>query len=146
LLVGFAVGLAATSLLTWLGSYGGKAAAVALANLAAAAAANVGLFLLVFRVLTPRQIPTRQLVIGALVAGVAWQALQAAGGFWSATTCVTPARCTGCSRSFLLCCLVVSGRAGDPVRRRTQRRGRPTALTAQPAAAAVGQRRPTRPS
>jgi hypothetical protein len=38
LLVVFVVGLAATSLLTWLGSYGGKAVAVALANLAAAAA------------------------------------------------------------------------------------------------------------
>jgi YihY family inner membrane protein len=81
LLVVFAVGLAATSLLTWLGSYGGKAVAVALANLAAAAAVNVGLFLLVFRVLTPQQIPTRQLVAGALVAGVAWQALQAVGGY-----------------------------------------------------------------
>ena len=81
LLVVFAVGLAATSLLTWLGSYGGKAAAVALANLAAAAAVNVGLFLLAFRVLTPQQIPTRQLVAGALVAGVAWQALQAVGGY-----------------------------------------------------------------
>ena len=49
LLVVFALGLAATSLLTWLGSYGGKAVAVALANLAAAAAVNVGLFLLAFR-------------------------------------------------------------------------------------------------
>ena len=81
LLVVFAVGLAATSLLTWLGSYGGKAVAVALANLVAAAAVNVGLFLLVFRVLTPRQIPARQLVAGAVVAGVAWQVLQAVGGF-----------------------------------------------------------------
>jgi YihY family inner membrane protein len=81
LLVVFAVGLAATSLLTWLGSYGGKAVAVALANLTAAAALNVGLFLVVFRVLTPRQIPTGQLVVGALVAGVAWQALQAVGGY-----------------------------------------------------------------
>jgi YihY family inner membrane protein len=81
LLVVFAVGLAATSLLTWLGSYGGQAVAVALANLAAAAAANVGLFLLAFRVLTPPQIPTRQLMAGALVAGVAWQVLQAIGGY-----------------------------------------------------------------
>jgi YihY family inner membrane protein len=81
LLVVFAVGLAATSLLTWLGSYGGKSVALALANLAAAAAVNVGLFLLAFRVLTPQQIPTRQLVAGALVAGVAWQALQAVGGY-----------------------------------------------------------------
>jgi hypothetical protein len=37
LLVVFAVGLAATTLLTWFGSYGGQAVAVALANLAAAA-------------------------------------------------------------------------------------------------------------
>ena len=58
LLVVFAVGLGAVSVLTWLGSYGGKAVAVALANLVAAAAVNVGLFLLVFRVLTPQQIPT----------------------------------------------------------------------------------------
>jgi uncharacterized BrkB/YihY/UPF0761 family membrane protein len=42
---------------------------------------NVGLFLLVFRVLTPQQIPTRQLLAGAVVAGVAWQALQAVGGY-----------------------------------------------------------------
>jgi YihY family inner membrane protein len=81
LLMVFAVGLAATSVLTWLGSYGGKAVAVVLANLVAAAAVNVGLFLLVFRVLTPQQIPTRQLVAGALVAGVAWQVLQAVGGY-----------------------------------------------------------------
>jgi hypothetical protein len=52
LLLAFAVGLAASSLLTWLGSYAGRAVAVALANLAAAAAVNVGLFLLMFRVLT----------------------------------------------------------------------------------------------
>ena len=81
LLVFFAIGLAATSLLTWLGSYGGKAVAVALANLAAAAAVNVGLFLLAFRVLTPIQIPTLQLLAGALVAVVAWQVLQAVCGY-----------------------------------------------------------------
>src|SRR5512132_2274031 len=81
LLVVFAVGLGAVSVLTWLGSYGGKAVAVALANLVAAAAVNVGLFLLAFRVLTPRQIPARQLLAGAVVAGVAWQVLQAVGGY-----------------------------------------------------------------
>jgi uncharacterized BrkB/YihY/UPF0761 family membrane protein len=42
---------------------------------------NVGLFLLAFRVLTPQPIPTRQLVAGALAAGVAWRALQAVGGY-----------------------------------------------------------------
>jgi uncharacterized BrkB/YihY/UPF0761 family membrane protein len=69
LVVVFAVGLAAASLLTWLGSYGGQAVAVALANLVAAAAVNVGLFLLVFRVLTRRQIPARELLAGGVVAG-----------------------------------------------------------------------------
>src|SRR4030095_2521293 len=59
-LVGFGGGRAAPGLLTWLGGYGGRAVAVALANLAAAAAVNVGLFLLVFRVLTPQQLPTPQ--------------------------------------------------------------------------------------
>src|SRR5215211_912855 len=85
LLVVFAVGLAATSLLNWLGSYGGQAVAVALANLVAAATVNVGLFLLVFRVLTPQQIPTRQLLAGTVIAGVAWQALQAVGGYLEPT-------------------------------------------------------------
>jgi uncharacterized BrkB/YihY/UPF0761 family membrane protein len=104
LLVVFAVGLAATSLLTWLGSYGGKAVAVALANLVAAAAVNVGLFLLVFRVLTPQQIPTRQLLAGALVAGVAWQALQAAGGYLVDHYLRHTSQVYGCSRSSLACC------------------------------------------
>jgi hypothetical protein len=77
---------------------------VALANLAAAAAVNVGLFLVTLRVLTPQQIPTRQLVAGALVAGVAWQVLQAVGGYLGGHYLRQPARCTGRSRSSLACC------------------------------------------
>lgn len=38
-----------------------------------------GLMVAVFRLLTPKQIATGQLVFGALAAGVAWTALQAAG-------------------------------------------------------------------
>ena len=118
LLVFFAVGLAATSLLTWLGSYGGKAVAVALANLAAAAAVNVGLFLLVFRVLTPRQIPTSQLLAGALVAGVAWQVLQAVGGYLVGHYLRHTSQVYGgCSRSSLACCSgCIWARAAHPVR------------------------------
>jgi hypothetical protein len=132
LLVVFAVGLAATSLLTWLGSYGGKAVAVAMANLAAAAAVNVGLFLLVFRVLTPQQIPTGSCLLVRWSLGWLGRSCRPLLGFWSATTCAT---------------LVVSGRAAHLVRRRSQRRGRPTALAAKPAATAVRQRRtgPRRP-
>jgi YihY family inner membrane protein len=44
-------------------------------------AVNVGLYLLAFRVLTPKVIATRDLWPGALVGGVAWTALQTAGGW-----------------------------------------------------------------
>jgi Virulence factor BrkB len=57
LLVVFALGLAAIGLLTGLGSLGSCSGGFRLANLALAAAVNVGLFLLALRVLTPRQIP-----------------------------------------------------------------------------------------
>jgi YihY family inner membrane protein len=81
LLLVFALGLAATTLLTGFGSLGNRSAVFRLANLAASALVNVALFLLGFRVLTPRQIPTRRLVAGAVLAGIAWQALLAAGGY-----------------------------------------------------------------
>ena len=81
LLVVFALGLAATTLLTGLGSLGNRTAGFRLANLVLAAAVNVGLYLLAFRVLTPRQIPTRQLVPGAIAGGVAWQGLLIVGGY-----------------------------------------------------------------
>jgi uncharacterized BrkB/YihY/UPF0761 family membrane protein len=90
LLVVFAVGLAASSLPTWLGSYGEKAVVVALANLAAAAAVNVGLFLVALRVLTPQQIPNRQLVAGSL-----GRSCRPSVATWSATICAIPASCTG---------------------------------------------------
>ena len=77
----FGLGLVATTLLTGLGSLGSRSAAFRLANLAASAGVNVGMFLLGFRVLTPRQIPVRRLVAGAVVAGVAWQVFLAAGGY-----------------------------------------------------------------
>jgi YihY family inner membrane protein len=81
LLLVFALGLVATTLLTGFGSLGNRSAVFRLANLAAAAGLNVGLFLLGFRVLTPRQIPLRRLVAGAVVAGIGWQGLLAAGGY-----------------------------------------------------------------
>jgi YihY family inner membrane protein len=81
LLLVFAVGLAATTLLTGLGSLGSHTASFRLANLVLATAVNAGLYLLAFRVLTPRQIPTRQLVAGSIMGGVAWQGLLAVGGY-----------------------------------------------------------------
>jgi membrane protein len=45
------------------------------------AALNVGLFLIAFRVLTVRSTSLRQLLPGATIAGLAWVALQLAGGY-----------------------------------------------------------------
>jgi uncharacterized BrkB/YihY/UPF0761 family membrane protein len=77
----FALGLVATTLLTGFGSLGNRSAPFRLANLATSAGVNVGMFLAGFQVLTPRQIPVRRLVAGAVVAGIAWQGLLAAGGY-----------------------------------------------------------------
>ena len=77
----FLVGLAGTSVLTALGTLGSSSAAGRLAFQLASAGLNVVLFLAAFRVLTPRQIPTRQLVAGAVVAGLGWQLLLALGGY-----------------------------------------------------------------
>jgi uncharacterized BrkB/YihY/UPF0761 family membrane protein len=60
---------------------GGHTPLFGLANLAAPAAVNSGLFLVAFRVLTPRQVPTGQLLVGAAVAGVLFTLLQAVGGY-----------------------------------------------------------------
>ena len=43
------------------------------------AAANIGMFFLTFRVLTPKGVPTRKLVPGAAAGGLAWTVLQALG-------------------------------------------------------------------
>jgi len=44
-----------------------------------AVAANIGLFFIGFRTLTPKGVPSRSLVPGAVVGGVAWTVLQAIG-------------------------------------------------------------------
>ena len=42
---------------------------------------NLGLYVIGFRFLAPRSIPTKDLLPGALVAGIAWSALQQLGGY-----------------------------------------------------------------
>ena len=44
--------------------------------------ANIGLFMLVFRVLTATEVATRDLRIGAVAAGVGWQVVQVAGTYF----------------------------------------------------------------
>jgi YihY family inner membrane protein len=81
LLLVFGLGVVATTALASLASLGGHSLLVGLANLAASAAVNTGLFLVAFRVLTPGRIPTGRLLVGAAVAGVLFTLLQAAGGY-----------------------------------------------------------------
>lgn len=50
-------------------------------GLVAGGALNVGVFLVGFRVLTVRNVTVRQLLPGALLAGLAWMVLQLLGGF-----------------------------------------------------------------
>ena len=75
------LGVIVTTLLTGLTAYGDRAVAIAVLLEALAAAANIGMYLLGFRVLTPKGIPTRNLVLGAVAGGVTWTVLQAAGTY-----------------------------------------------------------------
>jgi YihY family inner membrane protein len=81
LLLVFGLGVVATTALASLASLGGHSLLVVVGNLAASAAVNTGLFLIAFRVLTPRQVPTGRLLLGAAVAGFLFTLLQAVGGY-----------------------------------------------------------------
>jgi YihY family inner membrane protein len=72
-------GVIATTLLTGLSTYGhGGLPLVVLAE-AIAAVMNAGMYLGAFRVLTPKGIPARDLVRGAVIAGILWTVLQVLG-------------------------------------------------------------------
>jgi YihY family inner membrane protein len=81
LLLVFVVGLVGTTVLTGLGSLGEASSVFRIGNHLLSAALNVVLFLLAFRVLTPGQVGFRQLVPGAVAAGVVWQLVLALGGY-----------------------------------------------------------------
>ena len=71
------VGVIASTLLTGLVAYGHNILmTVALAQVLAALS-NVGLYLISFRVLTPKGVPARHLIAGAVTGGITWTVLQA---------------------------------------------------------------------
>jgi uncharacterized BrkB/YihY/UPF0761 family membrane protein len=70
-----------TTLLTSWSVYGHHVIAIAVLLEALAVAANIGMYLIGFRVLTPEGVPTRKLVPGAVAGGVAWTVLQALGTY-----------------------------------------------------------------
>jgi YihY family inner membrane protein len=75
------VGVLGGTFLTGLAAYGpNTVVAVALAPMVAALV-NVGLYLVSFRILTPKGVPTRNLIAGAAAGGVAWTVLQGTAAF-----------------------------------------------------------------
>jgi YihY family inner membrane protein len=73
------IGVIATMGLSSLSAFGHHSALIVVAAEVLALAANMGMYVLGFRVLTPKAVPTRQLIPGAIVAGIAWTVLQTTG-------------------------------------------------------------------
>jgi YihY family inner membrane protein len=76
-LLGLAV--LATSALTVLGSIVGNSLAAGIAGVVLALLCNIGLFVAVFKLLSPRDRDWRDLAPGAVVGGIGWQILQVVG-------------------------------------------------------------------
>lgn len=76
------LGAIATGVLSGLGGgTGSLAAGIRVAALVISAGLNVALFMLAFRLATAKEVPTRQLIPGAVLAGVSWQVLLAIGSY-----------------------------------------------------------------
>jgi YihY family inner membrane protein len=75
------VGVVLTTLLAALNTYGQKAPIFVVLAEVAAALVNVGMYLISFRVLTPKGIPAQRLIPGAVAGGIAWTVLQIVGTY-----------------------------------------------------------------
>jgi YihY family inner membrane protein len=73
------LGVISTTLLTSLPAVVHSTAVFVVLGETLAAAANTGMYLISFRVLTPKAVPARKLVPGAVAGAVAWTVLQALG-------------------------------------------------------------------
>ncbi len=75
------VGVILTTLLASLNTYGKKAVIFVILAEAAAVLVNVGMYLVSFRVLTPKGVPTQKLIPGVVVGGIGWTLLQILGTY-----------------------------------------------------------------
>ncbi len=75
------LGVIATTLLTSLDTYGHHAITIVVLAETLALLTNCGMYVTSFRVLTPKGIPTRNLVPGAIAGGIAWTLMQALGTY-----------------------------------------------------------------
>lgn len=74
-------GVLVTTVLASFGTIGGHWLPLRLLGEALAVIVNIGQYLLAFRILTPHRVGTRALVPGAVLGGVGWTVLLAAGGY-----------------------------------------------------------------
>ncbi len=74
-------GVIVTTLLASLNTYGHNAAIQAILAQVAAAVVNMAMYLGAFRVLTPKSVPSRWLLPGSVVGGIAWTVLQILGTY-----------------------------------------------------------------
>jgi len=75
------VGVIATTLLAGLNTYGKNAAILVVLAELGAVVVNIGMYVAAFRVLTPKGVPTRRLLPGAVIAGIGWTLLQILGTY-----------------------------------------------------------------
>lgn len=75
------LGLLVTTGLSGLSTLGARDWLIGMGAETLVVAVNAGQYLLAFRVLTPRVVQTRRLWPGAVVGGIGWTVLQAAGGY-----------------------------------------------------------------
>jgi YihY family inner membrane protein len=75
------LGVTVTTLLTSLDTFGHKAVIIAVLAQVVALAANIGIYFVGFRVLTPKGIPSGRLLPGAIIGGAVWTLLQALGSY-----------------------------------------------------------------
>lgn len=80
-LVVLGAGVVISTALAGFGTFGRHNAGLGILSEASAVAVNIVMYFLVFRVLTPKVIVSRELVPGALLGGVGWTILQAVGGY-----------------------------------------------------------------
>jgi YihY family inner membrane protein len=68
-----------TTVLAGITTFGGHSLGVKVGAIVISVVVDVGIFILAFRVLTPKTIETKCLVLGAILAGIAWAILQYVG-------------------------------------------------------------------
>ena len=95
--------LLASTVLAGLVTIGHPGALAVVGAVVASLVVNIGLFVVAFRLLTPKQIPWRDMVPGAIVGAVGWTLLQYVGGVLVEHSLRTPARSTARSRSCWAC-------------------------------------------